>query len=120
MNNNDLIRRGDVLARKEVMTEEFHEHGASMRISHSVVTVDNINAIPAAEQPMNAVEYERISRRFGDWCASTLCSECNFYDDCPQSSVEVLRELTPEQRVAAMQKWAQERPEEVKDEDQNR
>lgn len=66
MSNNDLIRRGDVLALKEVITEEFHEHGASMSISHSVVTVDNINAIPAVEQPMSAVEFlEAFSRLDG-------------------------------------------------------
>lgn len=109
MNSNDLIRRGDVLARREVITEEFHEHGASMSISHSVVTVDNINAIPAVQQ-MSAVEYERERERFVFWCSQRECGTCEWKPNC-----RVLRDLPPEERVAAMQKWAQEHPEEVEE-----
>lgn len=134
MNDNDLIRRGDVFQELDSFLAEVEEKMLSFleqygACANRAVTnceeiargaVDNIrkriNAIPAVEQPMSAVEYERISRRFSDWCASTLCSECSFYDDCPQSSPEVIRELTPEQYVAAIQKWAQEHPERSEDE----
>ena len=106
MNKNDLIRREDVLARKEVITEEFHEHGASMSISHSVVTVDNINAVPAIEQPMSAVEYERARVRRLKWCNSRPCYSCNYYADC-----NIANDETPEYKVALVEKWAQKHPE---------
>lgn len=129
MNNNDLIRRGDVFQELDSFLAEVEEKMLSILEQYGACAnrattnceetakgvVNNIreriNAIPAAPQPMSAVEYERISQRFSDWCAGTLCTECDFYDDCLQSSPEVIRELTPEQRVAAMQKWAQEHPE---------
>lgn len=103
MKENDLIRRGDVLARKEVITEEFHEHGASMSISHSVVTVDNINAIPAVPQQMSAVEYlEAFSRLDG--------KERHFVQGCVAIGEFDIA-------VNAVQKWARQHAERSEEDD---
>lgn len=116
--NNDLIRRGDVLALKEVITEEFHEHGASMSISHSVVTVDNINAIPpAVEQPMSAVEflkqYSRMCSSYPAYGNDTGCKGCPLEYD---ATCDLLRSERAEHFVEVTEKWAQEHPERSEEE----
>lgn len=132
MNNNDLIRREDVFREldsflaeaEEKMLLVLEQYGAcaNRAVTNCEETargaVNNIrkriNAIPAAPQPMSAVEYERILRRFWDWCASRLCSECDLFADCPNKSLAD-KKTTPEERVETVQKWAKEHPEEVEE-----
>ncbi len=111
MNDTDVISRKDVL-NMAYLSVFVDNDGHEVDEPRYVIDATDFERLPPIEQPMSAVEYERISRRFSDWCASTLCSECSFFNDCPQTDPGVLRELTPEQYVAAIQKWAREHPEE--------
>lgn len=56
MNDNDLISRRRVLARKKTM------YGWSSG-EEEVVSVEYIESIPPAKQPMSAVEYIHLSNR---------------------------------------------------------
>lgn len=114
MNNNDLIRRRDATAHPFANGQYDHDNANKDFIRGCESYKEWLEDLPAVEQPMSAVEYERAKRRFSDWCASTLCSECSFFDDCPHSTPDVVRELTPEQYVATIQKWAQEHHERSK------
>ena len=77
-----------------------------------------LREIPAAPQPMSAVEYFRHKQRM---CAFNgafgLHHECGLGDTVSGSKVpcSVWAEFHPEEAVAIVQKWAEEHPEEVND-----
>lgn len=120
--DNDLIRRGDVLGLLHAFVcgaKKYDANGCKSELekicceelSKAVVGVLGdfeklMGELPAAPQPMSAVEYARVCRLFNYWCANRLCSECDFFADCPNTGIEG-EEATPEQSVEAIQKWPQ-------------
>lgn len=124
MNNNDPIRREDVFQEldsflaevEEKMLSILEQYGAcaNRAVTNCEETTrgavnnirERINAIPAVEQPMSAVEYERVRIRRLKWCNSRPCYSCNYYADC-----NIANDETPEYKVALVEKWAQEHPE---------
>lgn len=80
MSDNDLIKRGDAKATLGQLTLYCAQiDGDSVFVVRYTEAYDALDDILSAPQEMSAVEYERISRRFSDWCASTLCAECSFF-----------------------------------------
>lgn len=132
MNNDNLIRRGDVFQELDSFLAEVEEKMLSIleqygACANRAVTnceettrgaVNNIrkriNAIPAVQQ-MSAVEYSRHRER--------LCNQyyrTRYEADCPLYSVMAgcaggWSLITPE-AVAIIEKWAQEHPERSEEE----
>lgn len=134
MNNNDLIRRGDVLQEldsflaevAEKMSLILEQYGAcaNRAVTNCEETtrsaVSNIrkriNAIPAVP-PMSAVEF---IKQFSRMCSSypaygndTGCKGCPLEYD---ATCDLLRSERAEHFVEVTEKWAQEHPEEAEEE----
>lgn len=107
MNNEDLVKRGDVKAFRRVLFM------AGKLVSF--VTIKDINCVPAVPREMTAREFVKAHHRM---CQSGIsCDECGITHDgeVPRSCV-VLMGLNPDDTVAIVEKWAQEHPEEANDE----
>lgn len=102
--NNDLIRRGDV--------ERMICAGLNNRAYgyDAVCILSALREIPAAPQPMSAVEY---ARSFARMCRSHTCGKCPFHESEKFSAASCVKfeGEYPEEAVAIVQKWAQEHPE---------
>lgn len=109
MSDEDLVMRGDVKAYKQ----SFVSGVGICDILVSAVTVADIDAIPAFEPPMSAVEYARHHGRMCSKSHFIFCNGCPLYSinyDC----VEFERDH-PEEAIAIVKKWAEEHPEEAND-----
>lgn len=104
---NDLVRRGDVLAMAaEYECEDYND---------MAVSVDDINEIPAIEQPMSAVEYLKAEQRmcFDENVGKRNCLSCPLSSRINPAGIYCgdYSRGYPEKTVAIVEKWAQEHPE---------
>lgn len=136
--NNDLIRREDVFQEldsflaevEEKMLSILEQYGAcaNRAVTNCEETTrgavnnirERINAIPAVQQ-MSAVEYLAAEQRmcFGENVGKRNCSTCPLSSRINPARINCgdYTRQHPEFAVAIVQKWAQEHPEEVNDED---
>ena len=103
MGDNDLVRRGDVKAKK-VYCDERHEY---------VVPVAEIDWLrPAIPQEMSARElysaYMRICEEYNHKGKPVRCDECPLYIHCPRigGALRMVVMCSP-----IVEKWAKEHPE---------
>lgn len=106
MSDNDLLRRGDVKAKK-VYCDERHEY---------VVPVAEIDwLIPAVPQEMTAREYIAIEQRCKSWCVSNCtsnggCESCCYRGSCWADTFD------PDAYLRFYILWAKDHPEEANNE----
>lgn len=105
MSDKDLVKRGDVKAKK-VYCDERHEY---------VVPVAEIDWLrPAVPQEMSAMEYlkmrDRMAIELGELCSACHCEGKCW--DCPYHAPDTEDEMKhPDRSVALVEKWAREHPE---------
>lgn len=104
---NNLVRRGDVLAMAaEYECEDYND---------MAVSVDDVNENPAVEQPMSAVEYLAAEQRmcFDENVGKRNCSTCPLSSLINPARINCgdYTRQHPEYAVAVVEKWAQEHPE---------
>ena len=103
MGDNDLVRRGDVKAKK-VYCDERHEY---------VVPVAEIDWLrPAIPQEMSARElfnaYQRICEEYSHKGIPIRCDECPLYSICPEIG-RAIRVMVIWSTI--IERWAREHPE---------
>lgn len=111
MSDKDLIKRGDVInviCEMHVGGKDAIEHALPNTYAEDLrEIIYEVDDIPAVPHEMSAREYLQTHDRFVAWCTNQPCSRCNYrHGSCLMSLA-----ITPEQRVADMQKWAREHPE---------
>lgn len=120
--NNDLIRRSDATAHpfangkydRANASEEFIKGYESYR--------EWLEGLPAVNQTMNAIEFLIAESRWRTWCESKFAPRSKTYATCVDVFCEYADDkcaqckLSPQERVAFIERWVKDHPEEVNDE----
>lgn len=114
MNKNDLIYRKDI---ERIICAGLNNKAYGY---DAVCILAELRDLPAVEQPMSAAEYLIAEKRWSRWCFSkfsgpeslgTTCEDvrCEYAGKC------LVCQSEPKKKVAFIEGWAQEHPEEVEE-----